>query len=204
MFEYVNVSPFSHIGILRRHLPQQELDKALFWQSLRATNLDSAMVLYERLSVPEVREDARESLILQLTRAAQTAFDNRLPALTEWRLKQARSLVKPDETNHRVLETLKQMAEIGQSLSRESPYPEVSQRDLSSKNTVGGRVSPGLSSFLSHSALLNRTTRHWDTSSGTTVQAVMLSAAKHLAVGPFAALRVWSRAPALNQALQCP
>ena len=30
--------------------------------------------------------------------------------------------------------------------------------------------------------VLNRTTRHWDTSSGTTVQAVMLSAAKHLAV----------------------
>jgi hypothetical protein len=74
MFEYMNVSPFSHIGILRRKLPQQELNKALFWQSLRATNLDSAMVLYERLTVPEVHEDARESLILQLTRAAQTAL----------------------------------------------------------------------------------------------------------------------------------
>ena len=118
MFEYMNVSPFSHIGILRRKLPQQELDKALFWQSLRATNLDSAMVLYERLTVPEVQEDARESLILQLTRAAQTAFDNRVHALTQWRLKQARSLVKPVETNHRVLETLKQMAELEQSLPR--------------------------------------------------------------------------------------
>ena len=70
------------------------------------------MVLYERLTVPAVQEDARESLILQLTRTAQTAFDNRLHALTQWRLKQARSLVKPVETNHRVLETLKQMGEI--------------------------------------------------------------------------------------------
>src|SRR5262249_19132014 len=39
MFEYMNVSPFSHIGILRRKLPQRELDTALFWHSLRATNL---------------------------------------------------------------------------------------------------------------------------------------------------------------------
>jgi len=76
------------------------------------------MVLYERLTVPEVQEDARESLILQLTRAAQTAFDNRLHALTQWRLKQARSLVKLDEANPRVLETLKQMAELEESLSR--------------------------------------------------------------------------------------
>jgi hypothetical protein len=118
MFEYINVSPFSHIGILRRQLPQQELDEALFWQSLRATNLDSALVLYEHLTVPKVQEDARESLIIQLTRAAQSAFDNRLHALTQWRLKQARSLVKPVETNHRVLETLKQIAELEQFLPR--------------------------------------------------------------------------------------
>jgi hypothetical protein len=118
MFEYMNVLPFSHIGILRRKLSQLEQDKALFWQSLRATNLDSAMVLYERLTVPEVQEDARESLIFQLTRAAQTAFYNRVYALTQWRLKQAHSLVKPVETNHRVLETLKQIAELEKSLPR--------------------------------------------------------------------------------------
>ena len=38
------------------------------------------MVFYERLTVSEVQEDARESLILQLARAAQTAFDNRVDA----------------------------------------------------------------------------------------------------------------------------
>jgi hypothetical protein len=106
------------IGILRGRLPQQELDKTLFWQRLRAPNLGSALVLYERFAVPEGREDAREPLILQLTRAAQTAFDNRMHSLTQWRLKQAHSLVKPDKTNHRVLEALKQMAELEESLSR--------------------------------------------------------------------------------------
>jgi hypothetical protein len=76
------------------------------------------MVLYERLTVPEVQEDARESLIFQLTRAAQTAFYNRVYALTQWRLKQTHPLVKPVETNHRVLETLKQIAELEKSLPR--------------------------------------------------------------------------------------
>jgi hypothetical protein len=33
------------------------------------------MQFYERLTASEVQEDARESLILQLTRTAQTAFD---------------------------------------------------------------------------------------------------------------------------------
>ena len=36
---------FLSIGILRRKLPRQELNKALFWQSLRATNLDSFLTL---------------------------------------------------------------------------------------------------------------------------------------------------------------
>jgi hypothetical protein len=68
---------------LGQAIPQQELDKALFWQSLHATILNSAMVLYECLTVPDVQEDARESLNLQLTRAAQTAFGNRVTALAQ-------------------------------------------------------------------------------------------------------------------------
>src|SRR5439155_13710523 len=61
--EYVNVPPFSHIGILQRKLPAPELEKTLFWGSLDANNWDSAMVLYEQLTIPEARESAREALI---------------------------------------------------------------------------------------------------------------------------------------------
>ena len=64
MFEYVNVSPFSHIGILRRNLPQQELDKALVLAKSYAPQTWTVLVvLYGRLSVLIVQEDARESLI---------------------------------------------------------------------------------------------------------------------------------------------
>jgi hypothetical protein len=88
------------------------------WKSLLATNWDSAMVLYKRLTIAEAQESARESLIWQLTRAAQTAFNNQLNALAQWRLQQARSLVKPTETNQRILETLQQIAALERSLSQ--------------------------------------------------------------------------------------
>ena len=117
-FKYVNVSPFSHIGILQSKLPQPKLEEALFWQSLHASNWDSAMVLYERLTLPEAQENARESLIVQLTRAAQTAFDNHMIALAERGAEQVRALVKPDETNHRVQDTLKALATLEQALSK--------------------------------------------------------------------------------------
>ena len=76
------------------------------------------MVLYERLTLPEAQENARESLIVQLTRAAQTAFDNHMNALAERRAEQVRALVKPDETNHRVQDTLKALTTLEQALSK--------------------------------------------------------------------------------------
>lgn len=118
VFEYVYVPPFSHIGILQRNLPPPELEKTLFWHSLDANDFDSAMILYEQLTSPEARESAREALIVQLTRAAQTASNDRLKALAQRRLQQARMLVKPAENNRRVLETLKELATLEQAMSK--------------------------------------------------------------------------------------
>jgi len=109
VFEYMNVSPFSHIGMLRRNLPPPELEKRLFWHSLDAHNWDSVMVLYEQLTIPEARESACEALIVQVDTAAQTVFNDYVKALAQRRLEQARVLVKPEETNRRVLETLKSL-----------------------------------------------------------------------------------------------
>src|SRR2546426_10269541 len=104
--------------MLRRHLPPPELEKMLFWHSLHANNWDSAMVLYEQLTIPEARESAREALIVQLTRAAQTAFNDHVNALAQRRLEQARVLIKPEETNRRVLEMLKELATLEQAMSK--------------------------------------------------------------------------------------
>ncbi len=63
------------------------------------------------------QENAREGLFVQLTRVAQTAYDGNIPSLARWRLEQARSLVKPDETNHRILKRLGQIAKLEHALS---------------------------------------------------------------------------------------
>lgn len=55
---------------------------------------------------------------MQLTQAAQTAFDDHVNALTQHWLEQARVLVKPEETNRLVLETLQELATLEQTMSK--------------------------------------------------------------------------------------
>jgi len=98
--------------MLRRNLPPPELEKRLFWHSLDAHNWDSVMVLYEQLTIPEARESACEALIVQVDTGGTNGFQRLRQGTRPTPVEQARVLVKPEETNRRVLETLQELASL--------------------------------------------------------------------------------------------
>jgi hypothetical protein len=99
---YLNVSPFSHIGILRSGGSPAEITRKLFWQYYHATNWQSALVMLRELSEFGQVDSERDALGARLKHAATDALEEKLPHLARWRLTQARGLLAKDERDDEI------------------------------------------------------------------------------------------------------
>ncbi|HUF62071.1 MAG TPA: hypothetical protein VMN36_08345 [Verrucomicrobiales bacterium] len=70
-FRFLNVSEFSHLGILQSGKPVEQVDEELFWAYVRATNWNSALVLFPSLANEEVREKGFATLLRWLAEPAE-------------------------------------------------------------------------------------------------------------------------------------
>ena len=125
VFEFTNVLPSDHVGILRSARSQEEKNRDLFWKYLHAGNWNSARVLYARLTDPASRESAREMTVRKRAAKAQSAFDRGLDHHAGWHLEEITSLLKSEETDPAMLKAKELIKRL--------------KDDLDKRKTSGGR-----------------------------------------------------------------